>query len=54
MEKAGFIQVEHVGMSGVTTSRFTVGALFRARNPPEHFGAIARRAAALHEKLQNL
>ncbi len=31
MEKAGFIQVEHIGMSAVTTSRFTVGALFRAR-----------------------
>jgi len=31
--KAGFGEVAHVGMSGFTTSRFTVAALFRARKP---------------------
>jgi len=31
MQKAGFISVEYLGTSGVATSRFTVGALFRAR-----------------------
>jgi hypothetical protein len=31
--KAGFTDVEHVGMSGFETSRFTVAALFRARKP---------------------
>jgi hypothetical protein len=31
MERAGFIAVEYVGSTGVKTSRFTVGAAFRAR-----------------------
>jgi hypothetical protein len=31
MQKTGFILVEYLGTSGVATSRFTVGALFRAR-----------------------
>ena len=31
MGKAGFIQSEYLGTSSVTTFRFTVGALFRAR-----------------------
>ncbi len=33
MAKAGFVGIEHVGATGVATSRFTVGALFRARKP---------------------
>jgi len=33
MESAGLVQVEYVGPTGVTNSRFTVGALFRARKP---------------------
>ena len=31
--KAGFVDLEHVGMTGFTTSRRTVAALFRARKP---------------------
>jgi hypothetical protein len=30
MKSAGFVRVEYVGTTGITTSRFTVGALFRA------------------------
>lgn len=26
----GFVQVEYVGTTGITTSKFTVGAMFRA------------------------
>jgi hypothetical protein len=31
MKDAGFVAVEYVGATGVTTSRFTAGAMFRAR-----------------------
>lgn len=31
LENAGFVQVEHVGPTGIATSKFTEGALFRAR-----------------------
>lgn len=33
IEVAGLTAVEYVGPSGITTSRFTAGALFRARKP---------------------
>jgi hypothetical protein len=33
MEKAGFSEVEFVGLTGFRTSKYTVGALFRARKP---------------------
>lgn len=35
MEATGFTNVEYVKSTGVTTSRFTVGATFRARKPGE-------------------
>ena len=31
MERTGFIEVEQVGWTGMTTSRYTCGATFRAR-----------------------
>jgi hypothetical protein len=31
MENAGFGDVEYTGATGITTSRFTAGALFRGR-----------------------
>jgi hypothetical protein len=33
MEAAGFVDVEYAGGTGITTSRFTAGGLFRARKP---------------------
>jgi hypothetical protein len=33
MAKGGFIEIEYAGPTGVATSRFTSGAVFRARKP---------------------
>jgi hypothetical protein len=33
LKKAGFEQPEFGGKTGITTSKFTEGALFRARKP---------------------
>jgi hypothetical protein len=33
MADAGFIDIEYGGPTGVATSRFTSGAVFRARKP---------------------
>jgi len=33
LERAGFVEVQHVSSTGVATSRYTKGATFRARKP---------------------
>lgn len=33
MEAVGFTRVEYVGKTGVATSRYTLGATFRAQKP---------------------
>jgi hypothetical protein len=35
LKEVGFVQVEYVRATGVATSNFTVGALFRARTHSE-------------------
>lgn len=34
LKNAGFIEVEYLGETGVSTSACTIGALFRALSPP--------------------